>query len=92
MSSIQEINALSEVIYNYVDAYQKGDYEDSDVVAISRVHGKVTVEADSADKIRKRDNTEVYPFSSLMRDDENGGLEPDVDRINEIANSWLFLD
>ena len=40
----------------------------------------------------KRGNTECYIFSSLMRDDENGGLEPDGDKIDEIANNWLFLD
>jgi hypothetical protein len=34
----------------------------------------------------------MYPFSSLVRDDENGGVEPDVDKIDDIANSWLFLD
>ena len=40
MSSIQDIHALSNKIFNYVDAYQKGDYADDDVVAISSAHGK----------------------------------------------------
>ncbi len=92
MSSIQDIRALSNKIFNYVDAYQKGDYADDDVVAISSAHGKVTVDAGAANNIDKRGNTECYTFSSLMRDDENGGLEPDGDKIDEIANNWLFLD
>lgn len=92
MSSIQDIHALSNEIYNYVDAYQKGDYADNDVVAISSDGDNVIVEAGEADTINKGDNTECYMFASLMRDDENGGLEPDGDKIDDIANSWLFLD
>ena len=92
MSSIQDICALSNKIFNYVEAYQKGDYADDDVIAISSTHGRVMVEADSSDYVTKFKNTEMYPFSSLVRDDENGGLEPDVDKIDDIANSWLFLD
>ena len=92
MSSIQDIHALSNEIYNYVDAYQKGDYADNDVVAVSSDGDNVIVEAGEADTINKGDNTECYTFASLVRDDENGGLEPDGDKIDDIANSWLFLD
>ncbi|MBQ3691530.1 MAG: hypothetical protein II937_16910 [Bacteroidales bacterium] len=92
MSSIRKINALSEVIYNYVDAYQKGNYADNDVVAVSSDGDNVIVETGEADTINKGDNTECYTFASLVRDDENGGLEPDGDKIDDIANSWLFLD
>jgi hypothetical protein len=92
MSSIQQIRALGEEIYNHVDDYLKGGFADDDVVAISSNHGRVTVEADSSGCVKKFANTEMYPFSSLVRDDENGGVEPDVDKIDDIANSWLFLD
>ena len=92
MSSIQDIHALSNEIYNYVDAYQNGDYADDDVVAVSSDGYDVTVEAGSVDDFNSSDNSECYAFASLVRDDENGGLKPDGDKIDDIANSWLFLD
>lgn len=92
MSSIQDIRALSNEIYNYVEAYQNGDYADDDVVAISSDGDDVIVEAGEANTINKGNNTECYTFASLVRDDETDGLEPDSDKIDDIANSWLFLN
>lgn len=92
MSSIQDIRELSNEIYNYVDAYQNGDYADEDVVVVSSDGCDVTVEAGSVDDFKRSNNSECYTFSSLVRDDENSGLEPDGDKIDDIANSWLFLD
>ena len=92
MSSIQDIRALSNEIYNYVEAYQNGDYADEDVVVVSSDGCDITVEAGSVDGFKRSDNSEYYTLSSLMRDDENGGLEPDSDKIDDIANSWLFLN
>ena len=92
MSSIQEIHALGKQIYNCVEEYQKGNYSDNDVLAISSNNGEISVDVDSPENIVNRDNTELYSFSSLLRDDENGGYEPDNDKIDDLANNWLFLD
>ena len=67
-------------------------YEDEDVVVVSSDGCDVTVEAGSVNDFKRSNNSECYTFSSLVRDDENGGLEPDGDKIDDIANSWLFLD
>lgn len=92
MSSIQEIRALSEQIFDIVSDYQKGFYNTDDVLSIDNRRGSISLIADAENKIVKTKTMEVYPLASLLRDDDNGGLEPDNDRIDEIANSWLFLD
>ena len=33
----------------------------------------------------------VYVIAGLLRDGDDG-KEPDIDRISNIANSWIFLD
>ena len=91
MSSIQDIRALEERIYDYVEDYIGGDYNEDDVLAISTRCGKVSLKADAKDKIKIGKTTEVYPFSTLVRPDDNNAQEPDVDKISEIANSWLFI-
>lgn len=92
MSSIQDIRALEERIYDYVEDYIDGDYNEDDVLAISTRCGKVSLKADAKDKIKMGKTTEVYPFSTLVRPDDNNALEPDVDKISDIANSWLFIN
>lgn len=92
MSSIQEIRALGEQIYDIVNDYQKGYYNTNDILAVDNNRGSISLIADAEDNIVKTETMEVYPLSSLLRDDGNGGLEPDNDRIDEIANSWLYLD
>ena len=90
MSSIQDIHALEERIYDYVEEYLGGNYAPDDVLAISTRCGKVSLKADARDHIKTGKTTEVYPFSTLMRLNENA-QEPDNDRISDIANSWIFL-
>ena len=92
MSSIQDIRALEERIYGFVEDYIGGDYNEDDVLAISSRCGKVSLKADAKDKIKMGKTTEIYPFSTLVRPDDNNAQEPDVDKISEIANSWLFLN
>ena len=92
MSSIQEIRALGEQIYDIVNDYQKGYYNANDILAVDNNQGSISLIADTEDNIVKTETMEVYPLSSLLRGDDKGGLEPDNDKIDEIANSWLYLD
>ena len=92
MSSIQDIHALEERIYDYVEEYLGGNYGPDDVLAISTRCGKVSLKADAKDHIKIGKTTEVYPFSTLVRLGDNNTKEPDNDKISDIANSWLFLN
>lgn len=92
MSTIQDIHALEERIYDYVEEYLGGNYAPDDVLAISTRCGKVSLQADARDHIKMGKTTEVYPFSTLVRLGDNNAQEPDNDKISDIANSWVFLN
>ena len=92
MSSIQDIMALEERIYDIVQDYVEGNYDESDVLAIGTRCGKITLKADAKENIKVGKTTELYPLKGLVRSDDEGNPEPDNDKINEIANSWMFLD
>ena len=92
MSSIQDIHALEERIYDYVEEYLGGNYAPDDVLAISTRCGKVSLKADARDHIKIGKTTEVYPFSTLVRPSDNNAPEPDNDKISDIANSWVYLN
>ena len=91
MSSIQEIRALEERIYDIVQDYVDGNYNPDDVLAIGRRCGKITLKADAKDNIMAGKATEFYPLNELVRLGDNGKTEPDNDTISDIANKWLFL-
>lgn len=92
MSSIQEIRALEERIYNIVQDYIDGNYNSDDVLAIGRRCGKVTLMADAKENIKPGKTTEFYALQDLTRIGDDGKPEPDNDKITEIAGKWLFLD
>ena len=92
MNTIQEIHALEERIYDYVEDYLNGDYNTDNVLAISTRCGKVSLKADARENIKMGKTTEVYPFSTLVRLGDNNAQEPDNDKISDIANSWLFIN
>lgn len=92
MSSIQDIHALEERIYDYVEDYISGNYHEDDVLAISTRCGKVSLKADAREMINVGKTTEIYPFKELVRPGDNGKPESDNDKISDIANSWLFLN
>ena len=92
MSSIQDIHALEERIYDYVEEYLGGNYGADDVLAISTCCGKVSLKADARENIKIGKTTEIYPLSTLVRPGENNAQEPDNDKISDIANSWLFIN
>ena len=92
MSSIQEIRALEVRINDIVSDYIEGMYLEDDVLAISRHAGKIEVTADKKESIKIGKDTEIYPLMDLVRTGDDGQPEEDVDKISEIANSWIFLD
>lgn len=92
MSSIQDIHAFAERIYDIVQGFIIGDYNDDDVLVIGKRCGKITLKADAKEAIKVGKSTEIYPLKELVRTGDDGKLEPDNDKISDIANSWVFLD
>lgn len=92
MSSIQEIHALEQRIYDIVQDFVDGNYDNDDVLAIGRRCGKIALKADAKEAIKVGKTTELYPLNELVRKGDDNELEPDNDKISDIANSWLFLD
>lgn len=92
MSSIQDIRALEERIFDIVQGYVNEDYNEDDVLAIGRRCGRITLNADAKENIKAGKTTEFYPLKDLVRPADNGTTEPDNDKISEIANSWMFID
>lgn len=92
MSSIQDIHALEERIYDYVEDYIGGRYSEDDVLAIGRRCGKITIKADAQENIKVGKTTELYPFKDLVRSGDDGKPEADNDKISDITNNWLFLN
>ena len=92
MSSIQDIHALEQRIYDIVQDFVDGNYNADDVLAIGRRCGKITLKADAKEAIKVGKTTELYPMKDLVRKDDAGELEPDNDKISDIANSWLFIE
>ena len=91
MSSIQDINAFAERIYDIVQDYVDGNYNNDDVLAIGKRCGKITIIADAREAIKVGKSTEIYPLKELVRSGDDSELEPDNDKISDIANSWVFL-
>ena len=92
MATIQDIRALEVRIGDIVDDYIDNLYFEDDVLAISHKLGKLTVEADTRDKIKTNKTTEIYLLKDLVRTGNNGKPEADCDKISDIANSWVFVD
>ena len=92
MSNIQDIRALEERIYDIVQEYVDGLYNENDVLAIGKRCGRITLRADALEAIKVGKTMELYPLVELIRSDDYGKPEPDNDKISEISNSWLFLN
>ena len=92
MSNIQDIHAFAERIYGIVQDYVNGDYNADDVLAIGKRCGKITMKADAKEAIKVGKSTELYPLKDLLRTDDDGNPEPDIDKISDITNSWMFLE
>ena len=74
----------------HMDLYRLSS--EDDVLAISRHAGKLELTADKRESIKVGKDTEIYPLKDLVRTGDDGQPEEDIDKISEIANSWIFLD
>lgn len=92
MSQFQDVRALALRLYDMVCDYLNGYYDDADVMAISLCEGEITVEADDPSNLLLNETTETYSFKDLVRIGEIGFLEPDSDKLDVIANGWVFLE
>ena len=66
MSSIQDIHALEERIFDIVDGYVKGDYNENDVHAIGRRCGKVAISKDYQEIITYAGSQIAYCSAALL--------------------------
>lgn len=92
MSSIQDIRAFEERIYDVVQDYVNGNYNEDDVMAIGIRCGKITLKADAKENIKVGKTTELYALKELVIVGDDGKSEPDVDAISDVANKWVFLN
>ena len=86
MNTIQDIHRFEQRIYDIVQDYIDDFYHQEDMIVIGKRYGKITIQTDSKDAVKVGKSTELYPLKELVRDGENGQLEPDNDKISDIAN------
>ena len=92
MANWQDIRALEERIY---DAVQE-DLDNPDAYTQPVLHvyldqDEMLHKAEADDNLSGNADDGIYPMAELIRTGDDG-LEPDVDKISDIANSWIFLD
>ena len=93
MASWQDIRALEELIYEQVEEYLRNqDAYTTPVLQVYLDKGDMTYKAAAEDKLQGTEDDGIYPMSKLIRMDDDGKPEPDIDKISDIANSWVFLD
>lgn len=89
---IQDIEQLERDIYEVVEEYiQCRECYKYPQLKIARSAEGLTIEIiDRKEKTDTSDET-TYDMSELVGE-EDGALVPNTDRVNEIANEWIFLD
>ena len=92
MTKWQDIRALEERIYDAVDEY----LANSEAYKNAGLHvwldeDDMIYRAEVDDNLAGSEDDGVYAIAGVLRNGDEG-LEPDVDRISDIANSWIFLD
>ncbi len=93
MSRIQDIRAFANRIDEAVNEYlQYPESYKNPVLHVYLDKDEREYKAEIAENMQGTEDEGVYPIASVIRKDENGQDESDCDRIDEIANSWLFLD
>ena len=92
MASIQDIQALKERIYDAVQEYlDNPDGYENAVLHVYLDEDDMFHRAEIDDNLQGTEDDGIYAIESLIREDDDG-LEVDVDRASDIANSWIFLD
>lgn len=92
MADWQDIRALEERIYDAVQEY----LDNAEAYSNASLHvwlnqDDMTYHAEVDDSLPGTEDDGIYAIASVIRDGDEG-QEPDIDRISDIANSWIFLD
>ena len=92
MASWQDIKAFEERIYDVVDEYLgNAEAYQNAFVRVWLDEDDMTYKAEVDDNLSGTEDDGVYAIAGLLRDGDDG-KEPNIDRISDIANSWIFLD
>ncbi len=93
MAQIQDIRAFANRIDEAVNEYlaYPESYENP-VLHIYLDRDEMEYKAEIAENLTGTEDDGIYPIASVIRKDEDGRDESDCDRIDGIANSWIFLD
>lgn len=90
MSSIQDIQALEQKIYDAVEEFlQYPDGYDKPILHVY-LDDEMTYQAE-IDELEGTEDDGIYSLANLIRMGDDGE-ELDIDRASDIANSWIFLD
>ena len=93
MAGWQDIRALEERIYDVVDDYL--NYPDGykhPVLKVYLYQDEMQYKAELDDNLDGSEDEGIYSITDLIRIGEDGKPEPNVDKISDIANSWIFID
>ena len=92
MANWQDIRALEERIYDAVQEYLgNADAYQNAALHVFLDQDDMLHKAEIDENLAVNEDDGVYTIESVIRDGDEG-KEPDIDRISDIANSWIFLD
>ena len=92
MANWQDIRALEERIYDAVQEYLgNAEAYQNAVLHVYLDQDDMLHKAEIDDNLAGTEADGIYPIDTFLRQGEDG-VEPDVDLISDIANSWIFLD
>ena len=90
---IRDQYALEKRIYELVDGYlQEADcYATAPVLAVWKRCGKLNVAVDVENNLKLTKTADVFPVAEVLRPTEKDAavMEPDNDKIAEIAAKWF---
>mgnify|MGYP006976619924 CR=1 FL=1 len=92
MDKIQDQYALEEQIYGLLEEYlQEADCYQEPVLAVWKRCGKLNVAVDEPANLKLTKTADVFPVAEVLRPTEEDAavMEPDNDKIAEIASVWF---
>lgn len=93
MANWQDIRALEERIYEQVEEFLNN--QEAYAMPVLHVYldqDDMTYKAAAEDGLHGTEDDGIYPMPELVRMGDDGKQEPDIDKISDVANSWIFLD
>ena len=93
MANWQDIKALEERIYEAVEEFLNN--QEAYAMPVLNVYldqNDITYKATAEDGLQGIEDDGIYPMPELVRMGDDGKQEPDIDKISDVANSWIFLD